>query len=162
LTCIVDLKNIFKKFGLLNTVEKNNFINDIIQNYESSTEEFLDIQRNILEEYNRKNLQINEIGIFYKTSFYPDFFKRNAQLVEINLFKNWLNQNDLIENVQNYYNMPSSIEPNDYFSNFSDSYEDSIAYFDPFILLKKNFSMILLVSKISFPNKIRTTLFVIF
>jgi len=139
LTCIVNLKKIFEKFGLLNTVEKHNFINDIIQNHESSTEEFLDIQRNILEEYNRKNSQINEIGIFYKASFYPDFFKRNAQLIEINLFKNWLNQNDLIENVQNYYNMPSSIEPNNYFSNSSNSYEDSIAYFDPFILLEKEF-----------------------
>ncbi|MDY0194331.1 MAG: hypothetical protein RBR93_12530 [Aliarcobacter butzleri] len=139
LTCIVDLKKIFEKFGLSNTLELDSFIDDIIQNYESSTEEFLDIQRNILEEYNRKNSQINEIGIFYKTSFYPDFFKRNAQLVEINLFKNWLSKNDLIENIQNYYNMSSSSESNDYFSNFSHSYEDSVAYFDPFILLKKEF-----------------------
>lgn len=54
MTCIVDLKRFFEKFGLLNTVEKHNFINDIIQNHESSTEEFLDIQRNILEEYNRR------------------------------------------------------------------------------------------------------------
>ena len=38
-----------------------------------------------------------------------------------------------------YYNMSLAPEPNDYFSNFSDSYEDSIAYFDPFILLKKEF-----------------------
>lgn len=139
LTCIVDLIKIFQKFGLSNTLEKDSFIDDIIQNYESSTEEFLDIQRNILEEYNRKNSQINEIGIFYKTSFYPDFFKQKTQLVEINLFKNWLSKNDLIKNIQNYYNMSLAPEPNDYFSNFSDSYEDSIAYFDPFILLKKEF-----------------------
>jgi hypothetical protein len=133
--CIVDLKKIFGKFGLNDESTLDIFINDILQNHESSFEEFLDIQRSILEEYDKKNSRINEMGIFYHASFYPSFFKRNTKIVAINLFKNWLDENDLAQNKKNYYQMLSLNEHSDYFSHFAKTYEDTIAYFNPFILL---------------------------